>query len=164
MSKAKVTALTALVIASCVAFTQPWENTKYVAYRDIGGVWTICDGVTYIDGKRVQEGQTATKSECQKFTEAAHKVAGDAVLRLTVPLPLETFNAVEDFVYNVGATAYANSTMRRLFNQGAYGFACEEFPKWKFAAGKDCTVKANKCGGIPARREDERQQCWRGLQ
>lgn len=164
MKRGLVYFITPVILGALIAFSQPWENTEYVAYPDIGDVWTICDGVTYINGQRVREGQTATPKECAKLTEAAHIEAGSAVLRLTRPLPLETFNAVEDFVYNVGAENYRKSTLRFLLNQNEIFLACQEFPKWKFAAKKDCTLKENKCGGIPKRREAERTQCLKGVQ
>lgn len=40
------------------------------------------------------------------------------------------FNALVSLVFNIGATAFANSTLLRKLNQGDYQGAWNEFPRW----------------------------------
>ena len=48
------------LLALAVTFTGGWEGLRLYAYRDTGGVATICYGGT----RGVVMGQTATKSQC----------------------------------------------------------------------------------------------------
>ena len=150
------------VIAACIAFTQPSEDTVLKAYWDSHGrVWTICDGYTY----GVKQGDTETPEGCAKKTEAAHRMAADAVLRLTTTeIPVESFMAFEDFVYNVGAGNFAKSTMRKKINMGDLRGACGEFAKWVYAGGLDCRNRSNGCYGIVLRRQRQAAQCLKGVQ
>ena len=46
------------------------------------------------------------------------------------------FDAIVDFTYNVGITAFKNSTMLKLLNKGDYEGAAGEFPKWVKGGGR----------------------------
>jgi len=63
--------------------------------------------------------------------------AATAVNRLvTVELTQAEFDALTDFTFNVGVTAFTNSTLLRLLNAGNYTGAALEFPKWDLCAGQ----------------------------
>jgi len=47
-----------MLIAGVMATQQ--EGTRYVAYQDVGGTWTICEGDTH----NVKQGDTATREQC----------------------------------------------------------------------------------------------------
>lgn len=156
---AGLTSMTAL-IATCIAFTAPHEGRIYHAYRDIGGTWTICDG--YARG--VKEGDTATEEDCFRLNGAAHADAIEMVLKLsTTPIPLDSFIAFEDFVYNAGAGNFSKSSMLKKINSGDLLGACWEFNKWVYVKGKDCRIKINNCYGIVKRRLKETAQCLKGV-
>lgn len=180
--------LTASLIAACIAFTSPSESPPtvgppppvIVAYRDPGGVWTICDGITYIGGRRVVKGETATPADCKRYEAEAHAAAIATVTRLApVDIPFESFPAFEDFVYNAGAGNFAASTMRAKLVAGDLRGACEQFPRWKYmpvAAGSPqdlrdqgtpgkalCTIRANNCYGLIIRRESQKRTCLKGV-
>ena len=52
-----------------------------------------------------------------------------------VPLTENQKAALQDFVYNVGATAFASSTLARKLNLGDTPGAADEVPKWNHAGG-----------------------------
>lgn len=78
---------------------------------------------------------------------------------LTVPLHQYEYDVYVTFSYNIGPTKFCNSTLAKKLNKGDYKGACEEILKFVYFKKKDCRVKANKCGGLPDRRQDEYKQC-----
>jgi len=143
----------AAVIALTTAFVQPWEGRSLQAYRDIVGVWTICDGET----KGVKPGQVATPAECDSMLYKSllgYKAQLDACL--TYPLPLKTAAAFLSWTYNVGAGAACSSTLVKLANRGDLVGACNQLPRWNRAGGQ--VVK-----GLTNRRLAELQLCLEGV-
>jgi lysozyme len=58
-------------------------------------------------------------------------VAAENVNQLaTVPLTQNQFDALCDFVFNVGAGNFEESTLLRKLNDGDYGGAASEFDRW----------------------------------
>ena len=51
-------------------FQEEKEGTSLIAYPDAGGVWTICGGVTRVDGKPVVKGMQLTREQCDKIDKA----------------------------------------------------------------------------------------------
>lgn len=75
--------------------------------------------------------------------------AAAVVQRLvTVPLTQGQFDALTDFVYNVGQGNFASSTLLAKLNTSDYAGAANEFNRWIYANGQ-----VN--GGLVARRQDE---------
>jgi lysozyme len=66
-----------------------------------------------------------------------------------VPLTQNEFNALVDFVFNIGARAFMNSTMLMLLNSGDYAGAANQFERWTLCKG---VVVA----GLLNRRKDEK--------
>ncbi|EBP8056219.1 lysozyme, partial [Salmonella enterica] len=66
-------AMLALIAAGASApqlldqFLQEREGNTLVSVRDNGGVWSVCRGVTRIDGKPVVKGQRLTQSQCDHY-------------------------------------------------------------------------------------------------
>lgn len=113
--------------------TETFEGCRLSAYQDIRGIWTIGYGHT----AGVRQGDTCTQDQAetwllQDIQWAAH-VVNSTVLP---PLTQGEFDALVDFVYNVGSGNFANSTMLRLLNAGEYAAAADEFEKWDLSAGK----------------------------
>ncbi|MEN9924734.1 MAG: hypothetical protein RL268_860, partial [Pseudomonadota bacterium] len=120
-------AVSAAVISLAAAVIQPWEGRELRAYRDIVGVWTICDG----DTANVRPGQVATEAECD--TRLARQVQTHATglqACLTRALPVKTEAAFVSWTYNVGVGAACKSTLVRKVNAGDLRGACNELLKW----------------------------------
>jgi lysozyme len=63
---------------------------------------------------------------------AFQAIAGD----IAAPMTLHEVAAVMDFVYNVGAGNFKNSTLLRMINAKQYALAAQQFERWDEAAGK----------------------------
>lgn len=149
----------AAIIAGLMILTPEMEGTEFEAYPDSGGVWTICTGHT----KGVRPGDRATHEQCAAYLQGDVGGAVDFVMRTAQKATIWQKIAMADFVYNVGATAFARSTLYRLVLAGDYVAAAEQFRRWAFVAGRDCRLVASNCGGIVTRRELQRSLFLVGL-
>ncbi|WP_423191178.1 lysozyme [Achromobacter xylosoxidans] len=124
-----------------------YEGCRLEAYRDIVGIWTI----GYGDTENVQPGMAITQEEAEK--RLRNRLARDfepSVRQcLTRVATQYQFDAMVSLAYNIGAIAFANSTLVRLFNAGDVQLAADQFPRWDKAGGK--SVK-----GLRRRRAAER--------
>jgi lysozyme len=112
--------------------TERFEGLRLKAYQDSAGIWTI--GYGHTGG--VSPGDTCTGEQAEQWLAEDVKTAEDAVNRLVkVPLAQDQFDALVDFVYNVGEGNFAHSTMLRLLNAGDHQAASQEFVKWDLAGG-----------------------------
>ena len=144
----------AVALATSVA---AWEGRRLIAYTDLAGVPTACDGIT---GPDVIPGKTYTNAECDALlAKNLDRHAAAAFACITVPLADHERVAWAHFAYNVGAVAFCGSTAARKLNAGDYAGACAEISRWTYVAGKDCRLPASGCAGIPARRDHERAMC-----
>lgn len=124
-----------------------YEGLKLSAYKCPAGVWTIGYGHT----AGVYAGQKITQKQADEIFDKDIKQFEDAVNSLVkVPLKQGQFDALVSFVYNVGKTAFANSTLLKMLNSGNYSGAGEQFNRWVFAGGK-------KLVGLVKRREEEKE-------
>ncbi|PHM28769.1 Lysozyme (fragment) [Xenorhabdus innexi] len=46
-------------------FLDEKEGNRLSAYQDAGGIWTICRGVTRIDGVPIRQGMRLTPNQCR---------------------------------------------------------------------------------------------------
>lgn len=152
----------ALVAALAVALGVSEGRTHY-AYRDQAGVLTVCRGIT---GPGVIEGKFYSWAECDALEQAFITRMLGTIGKCVAPaaLTLGEWKAWGHFTYNIGTAAFCNSTAAKLLRAGKYEQACREMPKWtwltKPGIGKvNCRIKANKCGGIPKRRDLELGMC-----
>ena len=113
--------------------TESFEGCRLTAYQDVGGVWTIGYGHT----KDVKEGDIISLYQAEQFLISdigwAENVVNDLV---TVPLNQDEFNALVDFVFNLGEGNFEKSTLVKLLNNSDYQGATDEFIKWDRAGGK----------------------------
>jgi lysozyme len=113
------------------------EGFESKAYKDTGGVWTIGYGTTIWLDKPVVAGQTITEKEAVLALQHDLAWAQTAVNQLVrVPLKQNEFDALVSFVYNIGETAFAKSTMLRLLNQQRKKEAASQFQRWVYDNGK----------------------------
>jgi len=125
--------------------TKQFESCKLRSYQDQGGVWTIGWGHT----EGVHEGMTCTPLEADTWL---HQDVGKAEVAVNafvlVPLTQDEFDALVDFVFNLGSAKFRNSTLLRLLNAGDYKGAAAEFDKWDH-------IGAKEIAGLLRRREAE---------
>lgn len=109
------------------------EGLKLKAYKDSGNIWTIGIGNTfYADGSKVKEGDVITKEEAyylfHLIATKFEKTINDNVKK---PITQNQFNSLFCFCYNVGQTAFINSTLLRLINNNpSDANIAKEFLKW----------------------------------
>jgi lysozyme len=138
-----------------LALTEQFEGLRLTAYQDPVGVWTIGYGHT---GPDVYPGLTITQNEATSLLLRDVGTAEGCVNRLvTVPLNQDEFDALVDFVFNLGPTAFAGSTLLRDLNAGNFAGALGEFDKWDHAGGQ-------VVAGLLRRRQAEAQLFQQGMQ
>lgn len=85
------------------------EGREYVAYRDVVGVLTVCDGHT---GSDIIPGKRYTDKECDALTQKdLTRIATQVDPHIKVPTTETQRAAIYSFAYNVGASAAINSTL-----------------------------------------------------
>ena len=128
------------------ALIKKYEGLKLSAYKCPAGVWTIGYGHT----TGVFEGQKITQKKADEFFDNDIKKFEKIVLELCkVPLTQGQFDALVSLVYNIGKTAFSNSTLLKLLNQKNYSATAKQFTRWVFANGE-------KLQGLVKRREEEK--------
>lgn len=159
LEKIKVSGLGIMSAAAIAAtFMIPHEGIKFKSYQDSVGIWTICRGHTL----NVKPNQTATQKECDNwFQEDVDKAESEFNRLIKNPdkIPKNVKAASLSFIFNAGPQNFAKSTLRKKINRGDFKGACNEFSKWKFAKGLDCTVRSNNCYGLIIRRQKEKELC-----
>ena len=124
------------------------EGMRRVAYVDPVGVVTVCAGHT----ATARLGQVKTEAECAALLQADVKAAESAIKRLVkAPITQAQFDALTSFVFNVGPTAFAQSTLLKKINAVDCWGAGKEFSRWTYAGGRELP-------GLVKRRAYERKQ------
>jgi lysozyme len=112
--------------------TEQFEGCALAAYQDTAGVWTIGYGHT----AGVQPGDVCTQAQADTWLTLDIQWAAATVRNLVgVPLRQDEFNALVDFVFNVGSGAFAGSTLLADLNGGDYVAAAAQFQRWDTAGG-----------------------------
>lgn len=131
-----------------VELIKSFEGLRLTAYRDAAGVLTIGYGHT---GSDVAAGATITAARAEELLRADLAGAEAAVTSaVQVPVTQGQFDALVSLVYNIGAGAFAASTLLRKLNSGDYAGAAQEFDRWIYAGG-------SVLGGLVSRRNAEQQ-------
>src|SRR5271170_978206 len=113
--------------------TQQFEGLRLSAYADQVGVWTIGYGHT---GPGVHAGLTITHDQADAFLASDVAGAVACVNRLvTSKINQNQFDALVDFVFNLGCASLAGSALLKLLNQGDFVAAAEQFQRWDHAGG-----------------------------
>ena len=153
-------------LAASAAFfvgLEKYEGYSAKPYKDSGGVVTQGIGsTTKPDGKPIKmTDPPITRKTAQEWAKA-HVSKDEVVFRKSlegVKLSQVEYNSYLDFVYNFGQSNWNNSSMLRNLKQGKYVQACQSLLKWKYVAGKDCSVRSNNCYGVWTRQVDRYQKC-----
>lgn len=105
-----------------------FEGFKPMAYRDIGGVWTIGYGHT---GPDVTEALIITQQMATALLEAdvrKFEICVENALHRDVTQ--QQFDAMVSLAFNVGCNAFRNSTLLKHVNAGRHHEAALEFGRW----------------------------------
>jgi len=117
-----------------LALTKHFEGLRLTAYQDSVGIWTIGYGHT---GPEVCKGLTITEDHACALLQKDVATAVAAVNRLVmVELQQNQFDALVDFVFNVGSGKLAKSTLLREVNAGNFSAAAAQFLQWVHAGGR----------------------------
>ncbi|WP_158750210.1 lysozyme [Acidobacterium sp. S8] len=117
-----------------LTLTEQFEGCEYTAYQDQVGVWTIGYGHT---GSGVAAGLTITQDQADALL-LSDVAAACAYVNQVVSIALvqEEFDALVDFVFNLGRGAFAGSTLLRELNAGNFTAAAAQFDAWDHAGGQ----------------------------
>jgi len=114
--------------------TKQFEGCELKAYQDQVGVWTIGYGHT---GTDVKKGLTITEEQASTLLAADVAWAVTCVNKsVKVAINQNQFDALVDFVFNLGCANLGQSTLLRLLNAGDSSDAAKEFLRWNRAGGK----------------------------
>lgn len=150
----------ALAATSLFATVPKEEGLEYKAYRDIAGIWTVCNG----DTKDVHPGLIETPEGCRQRLERQLVAHARPVMECTPSLtePGKDYQraAAVSLAYNIGVGAWCKSTADHRFDAGDWKGGCDAFLSWSKAKvnGQLRTVQ-----GLLSRRQRERTICLRGL-
>lgn len=127
-------------------FIRSKEGLRLVAYQDSVGVWTIGYGhtETVYPKMKITEGQAESllRADLMRFEKAIRDL-------VDVPLSQNEYDALCSFVFNIGESAFMQSTLLRKLNNLDYEGAADQLPRWSYAGGKQLQ-------GLLNRRRDER--------
>lgn len=139
-----------------LALIKEFEGFESAAYKDAVGVWTIGYGTTAAAGVGIspKAGMTITEAEAETYLLRAAEKFGDAIAdAIRVPVNENEFGAFVSLAYNIGPSAFRQSTALKRFNIGDKA-GCAEAMGW-FCKG---TVNGHKVilKGLVRRREAEK--------
>lgn len=128
---------------------EPVARPPVVGDVDTGGFGSTRreDGTPMRAGEKVSPTRALVLllNDATKFEEAVKRCA-------PVPMHQYEFNAYVSLTYNIGETAFCNSTLVRRLKAFDYEGACREILRWdKF--------KGRPLRGLTLRRQDEYKQC-----
>lgn len=146
-------------IELAVAHIGKWEGLRLEAYRDIGGIWTICYGET----KGVREGDVRTNAECDamfapRIADFRDRLRPSFTAEtIALRLPVERDVAFTSLAYNAGVGAISKSTAVRRLNAGDIPGACQAIGWWT-------KVGSRVIRGLVNRRVEEVALCMKGAE
>jgi lysozyme len=115
-----------------LALTESFEGCRLTAYQDQVGRWTIGYGHT----AGVKEGDVITHDQAEAYLVADIAWAVAFVNHVVyAPINQNEFDALVDFVFNLGSGSLQHSSLLALVNRGNYELAANEFEKWDHAGG-----------------------------
>ena len=154
MSRAKLVAkIGAGATALAVPLVMLYEGTVLQSYRDPIGIVTACVGHT---GPELRMGQRYTRQQCEDMLYGDLLKHAQALDCIKQPMTDGQKAAFLSFAFNVGTSAFCDSTLARKANAGDMPGACAELSRWTRAGGRELP-------GLVKRRAAERELCERGL-
>jgi lysozyme len=115
-----------------------FEGLRLVAYQDSAGIWTIGYGLTrYPNGQPVRQGDEITPLQAEQyFMETLTTFSQGVEDLINVELTTNQFAALVSLAYNIGLTAFRNSTILDMVNQNPNDPDIRaQFMRWVYAGG-----------------------------
>jgi GH24 family phage-related lysozyme (muramidase) len=128
------------------------EAFRAEPYRDQAGHMTIGWGHKILPNETYTR---ITTEQGERLLQIDLAMAEEVINRkVAVPISQNQYDALVSFAYNVGAQAFADSTLLKKLNARDYAGAADELLRWKYV-----TQGGNKVvsSGLLARRNDERE-------
>jgi len=138
-----------------------WEGLSTKVYNDSGGRPTIgighlltkqelTTGTLIIDGVSINiDYHDLTEEQCWALLAQDLRVAERSVNELVkVPLNQNQFDALVSFVFNVGRSAFRDSTLLKFLNNGNFASVPMQLKRWN-------KVNGNVVDGLVNRRQKE---------
>lgn len=128
--------------AAGLEFITRWEGEVLHVYEDVAKIPTIgvghvvLAGESFPDGITHERAQELLAADVASAEAAVHKLAASTEFRGREPLAQCEFDALVSFAFNVGAGAFAKSTLAKKLAAGDRKAAAAEFLKWDKAGGK----------------------------
>jgi len=110
-----------------------FEGLRLTAYKCQGGKWTIGYGHT-LD---VRAGQSISKKQADEFLEQDLKEVEAYVSSIEEISTQGQFDAVADFVFNLGALSFGHSTLYKCIKEKKGNeVIAKQFRRWIYAGGQ----------------------------
>jgi lysozyme len=146
-----------------LVINEGYRGEAYIPTR--GDVPTIGFGTT--QGVKLGDRIDPVTALMRKHREISTEYEAAVKRCVKVPMYQYEFDAMVDTTYNIGATAFCNSTMVRRLNAENYRGACDAILLWKMYTDRstgrryDCSTPEAKriCGGLWTRRQAAHKQC-----
>lgn len=122
-----------------------------------GDKWTYGFGTT--EGVKQGDKTDPVRALIRAYADINKAEAAGVKRCVKVPLTQYEYDVYVSHSYNIGATAFCESTMVKKLNVSDYAGACAQFPRWFMFQGKDCRIRENKCYGIVIRRAEQQAKC-----
>jgi lysozyme len=148
MSRASIAGL-ALSAAALVGLAISEGYTDRAVQPLPGDKWTVGFGTT--EGVGPRDTITPPKALERKLREV-QQFEGALKSCVRVPLAQAEYDAYVSLAYNIGSTAFCNSTLVRLLNTGDYSGACAQILRWD-------RFKGQPVRGLTLRRQREHALC-----
>ncbi len=153
----------AAVQLAATALVRPWEGRELRAYRDIVGVWTICDG----DTENVRPGLVETPAGCdRRLNKRLTRDFYPALKRCISGFerkPVAWQAMMLSLSYNIGEGAACRSTAARKGRAEQYRESCIAATAFNKAGGKMVVGLAKRREMGDASRIGEAELCLSGL-
>lgn len=144
-------ALSAAAFVTLIA-SEGWSDKAIIPVK--GDVPTYGFGTT--DGVKMGDSIDPVSAVKLAYRDVL-KFEGAIKQCVKVPLSQNEYDAWVSFTYNIGSSAFCNSTAVKILNEGNYLDACKQMLRWVY-------VKGNKVQGLVNRRQKEYEQCISDLQ
>lgn len=162
-NKVKVLVTVLAVSVAGISGIKMHEGYRSKPYYDVGRVATVGHGSTvYEDGRKVKINDAPVTKERADAMLRAHVAKDEARLKALLPgvkLSQVEYDVYVDFIYNFGVTNFQKSSMRRELLKGNHKAACQSLLKYRYAGGRNCSIRKNNCYGVWTRQLDRHNKC-----